>query len=152
MARPPDRVWALSGVSRATVSRVINGGPVAEETRRRVLAVVEQTGFRPNPAARSLATGRGRSGVVGVVMHVDARSLFNDRYFSALLQGMTDVLSENAVGMMLWLGNRSKEETLRRILGMRTLDGVIVTADHLDDPIVDGLLAASLPTVLIGHR
>jgi LacI family transcriptional regulator len=85
-------------------------------------------------------------------MHVDAGALFHDRYFSALLQGMTDVLSENAVGMMLWLGNRSREETLRRILEMRTLDGVIATADLLEDPIVDGLLAASLPTVLIGHR
>jgi DNA-binding LacI/PurR family transcriptional regulator len=152
MARTLDELAALSGVSRATVSRVINGGPVSEETRRRVLAVVEETGFRPNPAARSLATGRGRSGVVGVVMHVSPRELFHDRYFSELLQGMTDVLSANAVGMMLWLGNRSKEETLRRILGMRTLDGVIVTADQLEDPIVDGLLAAPLPTVLIGHR
>jgi len=152
MARTLDELAALSGVSRATVSRVINGGPVSEETRRRVLAVVEETGFRPNPAARSLATGRGRSGVVGVVMHVSPRQLFHDRYFSELLQGMTDVLSANAVGMMLWLGNRSKEETLRRILGMRNLDGVIVSADQLEDAIVDGLLAAPLPTVLIGHR
>jgi LacI family transcriptional regulator len=152
MARTLDELAALSGVSRATVSRVINGGPVSEETRRRVLAVVEQTGFRPNAAARSLATGRSRSGVVGVVMHVEAGTLFHDRYFSELLHGMSEVLSENAVGMMLWLGNRSKEETLRRILGMRTLDGVVVTADQLEDPIVDGLLASPLPTVLIGHR
>ena len=50
--------------------------------------------------------------------------------------------------MMLWLGNRSKEETLDRILSMGLLDGVIVTAHNLDDPLVDGLLASSLPTVL----
>jgi LacI family transcriptional regulator len=54
--------------------------------------------------------------------------------------------------MMLWLGNRSKEETLSRILGMGLLDGVVVTADMLDDPLVDGLLVSPLPTVLIGHR
>ena len=54
--------------------------------------------------------------------------------------------------MMLWLGNRSKEETLGRIRSMGLLDGVIVTAHNLDDPLVDGLLASSLPTVLIGHR
>jgi DNA-binding LacI/PurR family transcriptional regulator len=54
--------------------------------------------------------------------------------------------------MMLWLGNRSKEETLNRILWLGLLDGVIVTADNLDDPLVDGLLASDLPTVLLGHR
>lgn len=150
MARTLDDLAALSGVSRATVSRVINGGPVADETRRRVLAVLEDTGYRPNAAARTLATGRSR--VVGVVIHVDPHELFQDPYFSQLLQGMSDALSEQTVGMMLWLGNRSKEETLDRILWMSLLDGVIVTASTIEDPLVDGLLASSLPTVLIGHR
>ncbi|HET7237050.1 MAG TPA: LacI family DNA-binding transcriptional regulator [Actinomycetota bacterium] len=140
----------LSGVSRATVSRVINGGPVSEATRQRVLEVLEQTKFRPNAAARTLASGR--SGVVGVVMHLTPHLLFHDPYFSSLLQGMTDALAEQAIGVMLWLGNRSKEETLDQVLWMRLLDGVIVTADQLDDTLVDGLLASELPTVLIGHR
>jgi DNA-binding LacI/PurR family transcriptional regulator len=54
--------------------------------------------------------------------------------------------------MMLWLANLSKEQTLERILGMRLFDGLIVTADMLDDPLVDGLIRSSLPTVLVGHR
>ena len=62
------------------------------------------------------------------------------------------MLADRASGMMLWLGNRSKEETLDRILGTGLMDGVIVSADNLDDPLVDGLLASDLPTVLIGHR
>ena len=150
MAGTLDDLAALSGVSRATVSRVINGGSVSEATRDRVMAVLEQTGYRPNLAARTLASGR--SGVIGVVMHVDAHELFQDPYFSQLLQGMSDALSEMATGMMLWLGNRSKEETLDRILGVGLLEGVIVTAYNLEDPLVDGLLASSLPTVLVGHR
>ena len=150
MARTLDDLAELSGVSRATVSRVINGGPVSEETRRRVLEVIEGTNYRPNLAARSLASGR--TGVVGVVMHVDPPVLFEDSYFVALLHGVSDVLADRASGMMLWLGNRSKEETLDRILGTGLMDGVIVSADNLDDPLVDGLLASDLPTVLIGHR
>jgi DNA-binding LacI/PurR family transcriptional regulator len=145
-----DDLAALSGVSRATVSRVINGGSVSEATRVRVMAVLEQTGYRPNLAARTLASGR--SGVVGVVMHVESRELFQDPYFSQLLQGMSDELSEMATGMMLWLGNRSKEETLDQILSMGLLEGVIVTAYNLEDPLVDGLLTSRLPTVLVGHR
>jgi DNA-binding LacI/PurR family transcriptional regulator len=85
-------------------------------------------------------------------MHVDPPLLFEDPYFATLLHGLSDVLSEQAAGMMLWLGNRSKEETLNRILGMGLLDGVVVTADMLNDPLVDGLLVSDLPTVLIGHR
>ena len=149
-ARTLDDLAALSGVSRATVSRVLNGGSVAEETRRRVMDVVARTSFRPNAAARTLASGR--SGVVGVVMHVDPHLLFQDPYFSLLLQGATDHLAETGAGMMLWLGNRTKEETLYHVLGMSFLDGVIISADTLEDAVVDGLLASSMPTVLIGHR
>ncbi len=149
-ARTLDDLAALSGVSRATVSRVLNGGTVAEATRLRVLEVVTRTHFRPNAAARTLASGR--SGVVGVVMHIDPHLLFQDPYFSQLLQGITDHLAEQGAGMMLWLGNRTKEETLDHVLGMSFLDGVIASADTLEDPVVDGLLSSSLATVLIGHR
>lgn len=149
-ARTLDDLAALSGVSRATVSRVVNGGRVAEPTRTRVLQVLARTSYRPNAAARTLASGR--SGVVGVVMHVDPHQLFADPYFSQLLQGITDYLADQRAGMMLWLGNRTKEEILDHVLGMSFLDGVIISAHALEDPIVDGLLASSLPTVLIGHR
>jgi DNA-binding LacI/PurR family transcriptional regulator len=149
-ARTLDDLAALSGVSRATVSRAINGGTVSEETRRRVLDVLARSGYRPNTAARTLASGR--SGVVGVVMHIDPHLLFEDPYFSQLLQGITDHLAEQGAGMMMWLGNRTKEETLDHVLGMSFLDGVIVSASTLDDPVVDGLLASGLPTVLVGHR
>jgi DNA-binding LacI/PurR family transcriptional regulator len=150
VARTLDEVAAVVGVSRATVSRVLNGGSVAPATRERVLSALQDTGYRPNLAARRLASGR--SGVVGVVMHVDPHALFGDAYFSELLQGLTDGLASRAMGMMVWLGNRTKEETLDHILGIGLLDGVIVTASALEDPLVDGLLASALPTVLIGHR
>ena len=150
MARTIDELARLSGVSRATVSRVMNGGSVSDKTRRRVEHVLAETGYRPNLAARTLASGR--SGVVGVVMHVDPHLLFRDAYFGQLLQGMSDELADLAAGMMLWLGNRTKEETLDKILTTGLADGVIVTAHFLDDPLVDGLLASHLPTVLVGHR
>jgi LacI family transcriptional regulator len=150
VARTIDELARLSGVSRATVSRVMNGGSVSDKTRRRVEHVLAETGYRPNLAARTLASGR--SGVVGVVMHVDPHLLFRDAYFGQLLQGMSDELADLAAGMMLWLGNRTKEETLDKILSTGLADGVIVTAHFLQDPLVDGLLASGLPTVLVGHR
>lgn len=150
MARTIDELALLSGVSRATVSRVLNGGSVSAKTRHRVEAILDESKYRPNLAARSLASGR--SNVIGVVMHIDPHLLFQDPYFSQLLQGMSSALADRSAGMMLWLGNRSKEETLDIILSMGLLDGVVVTANSLDDPLVDGLVASTLPTVLVGHR
>ncbi|MEV0606023.1 LacI family DNA-binding transcriptional regulator [Polymorphospora rubra] len=59
-------VARLAGVSHQTVSRVLNGHPnVREQTRLRVQAAIAEIGYRPNPAARALVTGRSR--VIGVV-------------------------------------------------------------------------------------
>lgn len=150
MALTLDDLAAMSGLSRATISRVINGGPVSDVTRQRVSELLERTGYRPNVAARTLASGR--SGVVGVVMHIDPHLLFRDPYFAQLLQGMTDALSEQGAGMTLWLGHRSREQKISQIPWIGLLEGVIVTAYEQDDPLVDGLLASTIPTVLVGHR
>jgi DNA-binding LacI/PurR family transcriptional regulator len=73
-------VGRLAGVSHQTVSRVINGNRhVRPETRRRVLAAMDELGYRPNLTARALATGR--SNTLGVVsfdttLHGPASTLF----------------------------------------------------------------------------
>jgi DNA-binding LacI/PurR family transcriptional regulator len=73
-------VGRLAGVSHQTVSRVINGSPsVRPDTRRRVIAAMEELGYRPNSAARALATGRTNTlGVVGfdTTLYGPASTLF----------------------------------------------------------------------------
>ena len=57
----------MAGVSIATVSRVLNGrGYVKDETRRRVEAVIDACGYRPNEAARTLI--RSTSSMIAVIM------------------------------------------------------------------------------------
>jgi DNA-binding LacI/PurR family transcriptional regulator len=85
------------------------------------------------------------------VFHVDAKDLFGDLYFSSLLAGITDAASDRAAGVMLWLKTASPDEMIRKVLGVGLIDGVIVTANFRDDPVVDGLLSSNLPTVLVGH-
>ena len=148
--RTLEELAELTGVSRSTISRVLNGGSVAPATRAKVMEVLDRVDYRPNLAARSLASGR--SGVVGLVMHVPAAALFTDAYFAMLLQGITETLSDEAKGLMLWMSHRSKEETLDQILSSRFIDGMIATATLSEDPLVDGLLKSDVPTVLIGHR
>jgi DNA-binding LacI/PurR family transcriptional regulator len=59
-------VARLAGVSHQTVSRVINGSPsIRPATKERVLAAIDELGYRPNTAARALVTRR--SGIIGIV-------------------------------------------------------------------------------------
>ena len=76
MAATLSDVAALAGVSPKTVSRVINDEPgVAAGTRDRVLEALADTGYCPDPAARSLRTGR--SGLIGLAVPELAQPLRN---------------------------------------------------------------------------
>ena len=72
-----EQIGKLAGVSRSTVSRVINNHPsVRPEVRERVLQVVAETGYYPDPAARSLASRR--SGIIGLIIPRTVQNLFVD--------------------------------------------------------------------------
>src|SRR4029079_5737085 len=82
-----EAVAKVAGVSRATVSRVVNGSPkVSPDVRRAVEAAVTELGYIPNRAARSLVTRR--SGSIGVVITEPTGRLFSDPFFPRLLRGI----------------------------------------------------------------
>ena len=72
-----EKIGELAGVSRSTVSRVINSQrDVSEEVRTRVLETIERTGYRPNQAARTLVSSRSQ--VLGLVIPSSVHNLFAD--------------------------------------------------------------------------
>ena len=84
-----EAIGKLAGVSRSTVSRVLNDHPdVRPEVRVRVEAVIEKTGYLPNQAARALVSNR--SGLIGLVMPTEVDELFGDPYYSALVHGIQE--------------------------------------------------------------
>ena len=84
-----EAIGKLAGVSRSTVSRVLNDHPdVRPEVRTRVEAVIEKTGYLPNQAARALVSNR--TGLIGLVMPADVDELFGDPYYSALVHGIQE--------------------------------------------------------------
>jgi predicted DNA-binding transcriptional regulator AlpA len=97
-----ERVAELAGVSRSTASRVINGQDgVRPELRRRVLAVIEDTGFVPHAAARSLAGQRSR--ILGLVIPETTEQVFSDPYFGALIQGVSRACNAHEQTLSLFL-------------------------------------------------
>lgn len=151
---PPtlDDVAKQAGVSRATVSRVINGGTnVKEQTRALVMDVVQKINFQPNVAARSLAAGR--TNVIGLVIPAGVSAIFADPYFPLLIQGVTTTCNARDYSVMLWLAEPEHERRMiRQVLHSGLLDGVMVSSMLMDDPIVRALHNSSKPFILVGRH
>jgi LacI family transcriptional regulator len=152
MALTLDVIAGLAGVSRATVSRVINGDKrVKEATRLKVQEVITSLNFQPNIAARSLAAGR--TGIIGLVIPAGVAALFADPYFPQLIQGVSAACNANDLSVMLWVAEPAYEvRTIRQILHSGLLDGVMVSSMLIDDPIVQSLHNSKMPFILVGRH
>ncbi|MFJ9576309.1 LacI family DNA-binding transcriptional regulator [Streptomyces sp. NPDC101191] len=144
-----------AGVSRATVSRVVNGvRNVAPEIQETVRAAVARTGYAPNQAARSLVTRR--TGAVALVLSATGGSftarLFSDPFFGRVVDGVLPVLRERAVQPVLLVAE-SEPARLQLVDYLRRggADGALVVPLDEDDPLPGMLVAAGLPTVLFGR-
>lgn len=146
-----EEIAKLSGVSRSTVSRVVNNDPnVGEATRERVLKIIQQANYHPNVAARGLAAGRTR--ILGLVIPMGVSALFTDPYFPLLIQGVSAACNTHDHSVMLWLAEPEYERrTIRQIMHGRFVDGVIVASMLMDDPVVQALLEGDLPFILVGR-
>jgi DNA-binding LacI/PurR family transcriptional regulator len=152
-----EHVAKLAGVSRATVSRVINGirnvDPAIQEVVR---AAIAQTGYVPNQAARSLVTRRTNS-VALVVSEAEHRAfddpflgrIFTDPFFGRVVSGVLGVLRPRKVALVLMLAETEDARTqLIGYLKQGHVDGVILISTHAEDPLPGLLTEAGLPAVL----
>ena len=121
------------GVSRPTVSYILNGKAsriqISPETRRRVLGVAEECGYRRNDVARAIATGRTRS-IGFVIMDI------GNEVAGRLLQGALNAAQENGFQVRI-LGTGGDERELPRKCVELRLEGVICS--HLPDALLDQL-------------
>jgi len=136
-ARKPtiDDVAALSGVGRATVSRVLNGGPnVRDEVRARVLEAVEKLQYKVNMQARFLAGGRTQ--VLGLIYASDLDSEPNSFYHSGLELGVLRACTEFGFQMVMHTVNQHSLTRAARIIEFveqARCDGLILTPPFSDD-------------------
>lgn len=136
-----------AGVSKSLVSLVLRGSDqVRDEKRQAVLAAVEELGYRPNAAARSLSERRTRT--VGVLLN-DMRN----PWFVELLDGLNSRLHDSGLHMLLADGHLSRrlgEDLTRTFMDLR-VDGLIAVGTL---PAAEALRTAAgrIPTVVAGAR
>ncbi len=146
-----EEVARLANVSRATVSRVVNGDlRVGEHARSSVQAAVKQLGYVPNRAARSLVTRRSDS--IAVVITEPTGRLFGDPFFPRLLRGISDTLSNEGLQLVLLMPQGpADEQRLTRYLSAGHSDGVLLVSLHGTDPLPGDLQRRGVPLVVAGR-
>lgn len=140
-----------AGVSRGTVSRVLNGQPyVSEDARAAIDAAIEKVGFVPNRAARSLVMQRSQA--VGLIVH-EPHSLFvEDPNIASILLGANAALSEADYQMACLIADSPRDvERLSHYLSGGLIDGVIVVSAREADPITQAIARLGLPAAFVGH-
>ncbi|WP_217370959.1 GH1 family beta-glucosidase [Nonomuraea antri] len=143
-----ETVAARAGVSRATVSRVVNGeSSVSTEVRAAVMRAVRELGYVPNAAARSLATRR--TNAVALVLSVPRQG--SDALVAAVVQYVTSLLEGAGKQITLMLADTA--DSRRRIVQhvtARQADGVVLLASGPADPLAESLARTGVPLVLLG--
>jgi LacI family transcriptional regulator len=133
-----------AGVSIATVSRVLNGtGPVAEETRGRILEAIERLRYVPHGAARSLITRQTETaGVLLPDLHGE--------FFSEVIRGIDLAARRNGFHVLVsgFHSDRAEIEAVLRAMRGR-VDGLIVLSPDVDAQSLQRNLPETLPVVLL---
>ena len=144
-------VAAEAGVSRGTVSRLLNGHPyVSDEARAAIEAAIDKVGFVPNHAARSLVMHSSQA--IGLIVH-EPHSLFvEDPNIGSILLGANAALSEADYQLSCLIADSQRDiDRLSRYLSGGLIDGVIIVSARIGDPITQAVARLGLPAVFVGH-
>ncbi len=148
-----NQIAELAGVSRATVSRVLNEHPyVSDEVRKRVLHVIAEHKFHPNQAARALVTNRSEA--IGLFVPQQLSRLFSDSYFPLFFQGVVEVCNRENYYLTLVIESDGvdRKQLYERVLKGQRLDGIIMGAPPIGDPLLQMVVDSGLPFILIGQH
>ena len=143
-----EAVAALAGVSRSTVSRVVNGSPkVTPEVVETVTAAIAQLNYVPNRAARSLVTRRTQ--VIALVVPESTARVFADPFFASIVQGVALYLADTDYTLNMVIASETNPDKTRRYLMSGNADGALVVSHHSGDHSY-AHLGHSLPIVFGG--
>ncbi|WP_375164394.1 LacI family DNA-binding transcriptional regulator [Arthrobacter sp.] len=144
-----EMVAALAGVSRSTVSRVVNDAPnVDPDIVKSVQNAISTLNYIPNRAARSLASRRTNS--VAVVVPESTSKVFADPFFATIVEGIAQTLVETKYTLTMIVSSEARPEKTRSYLLGGNVDGALVVSHHSGDHSWTRI-SESLPVVFAGR-
>lgn len=144
----------LAGVSRSTVSRVVNDDPrVSAAVRRRVQETIAKVGYEPHAAARALASRR--TGIIGLVIPEEFAAVYADPWFPPMIESCLDAAKATGLSVMLLMESVEDQKgvhtLLRRFVHPRMVDGLILLNSLAEDLLTPKLQELGFPYVIVGH-
>jgi len=137
----------LAGVSKASVSRVLNDSPsVGQDIKDKVNAILKETNYKPSTLARSLSTKKTK--LIGVLVPEIANPIF-----SRILMGIESEAHKNGYNILLCNSRHELELELKYldVLSEKQVDGYIIHSYHAMDHMTEKLKSIAKPTVSIDH-
>lgn len=149
-----EDIAKLAGVSRSTVSRVINDDPnVSTRARAKVQATIDKVGYRPNAAARALASHRSHA--IGLVVPEDFSRYHVDPWYPLIIEATLAATRDAGQSLMLIMEDTFSTESANRLISQfidsGRVDGLLVLQHSYDDHLTMRLLQRDIPTVLVAE-
>jgi DNA-binding LacI/PurR family transcriptional regulator len=145
-----DLVAKAAGVSRATVSRVMNGtAKVSPERERAVKKAIAQYNFTPNATARRLAGGK--SGLVALLMEESSEEFFLNPFWGLVVQGFSSTIADAGLHPLLLIRPKTgTDDSLFSTLRAGQVDGLAIFSWHRSIKTFEKLLDPKMAVVFGG--
>ncbi|WP_409264103.1 LacI family DNA-binding transcriptional regulator [Microbacterium aquimaris] len=144
-----EEVATAAGVSRSTVSRVVNGSPaVSPEAVEAVKRAIADLNYVPNRAARTLASRQTHA--IALIVPEDTTRFFGDPFFASVVSGINARLSQSDYVLNLVIASDDPGDKTTSYMRSGAVDGAIVVSHHTSDTYLDRI-AAVVPVVYGGR-
>lgn len=151
-----EDIAKLAGVSRSTVSRVLNNYPdIPQRTREKVLRIIEQYHYEPNTSARALA-GKGTDTIglfiVSMAERHSGNRIYQNHYFAPIVDTVID--TANAAGYYVLVHTVYTQDDylkVKQAFQQRRIDGGIIVGTQKDTDRIAEIARLAKPFVLIDY-
>ena len=144
-----EEVASAAGVSRSTVSRVVNGSTaVSPEALESVKRAIEELSYVPNRAARSLASKQTHA--IALIVPEDTTRFFGDPFFAAIVAGITGALRGSDYLLNLLIASDDPGDKMTSFVRNGGVDGALIVSHHTSDAFIERV-ADAVPVVWGGR-
>ena len=133
-----------AGVSAATVSKVLNQkGSISSETQKKIMDIVSDLGYQPNPAARYLKTMETKQIMLSIPM-------VGDLFFLSMIQKVQSICKANGYSLLINSTEESEDEEIKMLsnLGNNFIDGLILVSVNYTEKHLKMIKRINRPVVL----